>query len=365
MDSDIPLSSDSSSGTAADAPETCHSSTEDCCPGWNALSAEHRLLLCAGKLARRYEASLAGAPASIAATVFARHRHDLADIIAALAAAIDPQGASWQPIEVASAAGSIWQNADAFLDHLGRLRYLHGHADRLLAIDKDGQRAGGQQTNIPPSDERCEASAGRAGTVLDADFVTKLSDTMRLHLWSLAQLDADLRAKREAFPFCSEALLSGMALANTGQIMAVEGLVGQGLANQGSLAGPSADRFQVDITVSAAPSSKGGLSAWQLRRIDSLIDAAPGESMTVSVLAQYVGLSPSHFARAFKLSRGTSPARWLLLKRLELAKALLIETDQPLAEIAAACGFLEPSHFTKRFRQVVGVTPGVWRRLQK
>ncbi|MET1026324.1 MAG: hypothetical protein ABWY00_04085, partial [Dongiaceae bacterium] len=89
---------------------------------------ERRLWLCAGKLTRRYDAALDGAPPSIAATIFARHRHDLADLIAALAVSIEPQAGSTQglsrqagePAPTISAA--IWQDADAFLDHLGQLR---------------------------------------------------------------------------------------------------------------------------------------------------------------------------------------------------------------------------------------------------
>jgi transcriptional regulator GlxA family with amidase domain len=119
---------------------------------------------------------------------------------------------------------------------------------------------------------------------------------------------------------------------------------------------------QADAKKSAG---KGGLSAWQLRRIDLLVEAEPGKQISVPRLAETVGLSVSHFTRAFKVSMGQPPAHWLLSKRLDLAKALLVDSDASLAQIAETCGFAEQSHFSKRFRQVAGMTPGDWRRRHK
>jgi len=51
------------------------------------------------------------------------------------------------------------------------------------------------------------------------------------------------------------------------------------------------------------------------------------------------------------------PHRFLLQRRVERVKHLLIETDLPLAEIAVAAGFADQSHCTRRFRELVGITP--------
>jgi transcriptional regulator GlxA family with amidase domain len=52
----------------------------------------------------------------------------------------------------------------------------------------------------------------------------------------------------------------------------------------------------------------------------------------------------------------------LILKRIEIAKALLSETNNSLAEIAAQTGFSDQAAFTRAFANVVGGTPAKWRR---
>ncbi|WP_353744374.1 helix-turn-helix domain-containing protein [Roseovarius sp.] len=48
-------------------------------------------------------------------------------------------------------------------------------------------------------------------------------------------------------------------------------------------------------------------------------------------------------------------------RRVERAKEL-IRNGEPLAQVAAACGFASQSHMTRAFRNGTGATPGAWRR---
>ncbi len=64
-----------------------------------------------------------------------------------------------------------------------------------------------------------------------------------------------------------------------------------------------------------------------------------------------VGLSLSHFCHAFKASTGMPPYRWHLNTRVRRAQKLLVETSDPLAEIALASGFADQSHFSRAFRR--------------
>jgi AraC-like DNA-binding protein len=107
---------------------------------------------------------------------------------------------------------------------------------------------------------------------------------------------------------------------------------------------------------------QGGLAAWQERIAKEMIDAQLDGEVSPAALAQQCGLSPSHFARAFRRSTGRAPHQWLTQRRVEKAKGLLRETAAPLTEIAAACGFADQSHFTRVFARAVGATPGQWRR---
>ena len=80
-----------------------------------------------------------------------------------------------------------------------------------------------------------------------------------------------------------------------------------------------------------------------------------------SVLAEFVGLSAWHFARAFKQTAGVPPHRFVLQSRVERVKHLLVETELPVAQIAVAAGFADQSHCARWFREIVGITPSRFR----
>jgi AraC family transcriptional regulator len=110
---------------------------------------------------------------------------------------------------------------------------------------------------------------------------------------------------------------------------------------------------------------RGGLAPWQERRAKEILIARLNGEVTLEALAQECGLSRSHFARAFKTTTGLPPHRWLLDRRVERARELLLHSALPIAEIADLCGFADQSHFTRVFTNALGVSPGEWRRLRR
>ena len=114
---------------------------------------------------------------------------------------------------------------------------------------------------------------------------------------------------------------------------------------------PSVDKLQ-----------PGGLATWQARRTLAYIEANLASKMEIDDLANVVALSRSHFSRAFKRSVGFSPMEYVVVRRVERAKAMISGTREPLAEVALACGFADQAHLNRRFRDVVGISPGRWRR---
>jgi AraC-like DNA-binding protein len=110
------------------------------------------------------------------------------------------------------------------------------------------------------------------------------------------------------------------------------------------------------------PQFKGGLAPWQRRRVVDLFHEHLDGEVRLETLAAECGISVSHFARSFRRSFGTSPHHYLILKRVEIAKALLSETNYSLADAAAQTGFSDQAAFTRAFANVVGTTPAKWRR---
>lgn len=106
----------------------------------------------------------------------------------------------------------------------------------------------------------------------------------------------------------------------------------------------------------------GGLAPWQERRAKERIAADLAGEASLADMAIECGLSPSHFAKAFKASVGTTPHGWLQASRVDRARELLKDRDLPLADIAIACGFADQSHFNRIFKRATGAAPGAWRR---
>jgi AraC-like DNA-binding protein len=110
---------------------------------------------------------------------------------------------------------------------------------------------------------------------------------------------------------------------------------------------------------------QGGLAPWQQRRAKELIDARLDGALSLADLARSCQLSIRHFTRAFRQSTGMSAHRWLTERRLERARSLLERSEDPLRDIAAACGYATQSHFTRVFTRAKGIGPGAWRRLHR
>jgi AraC family transcriptional regulator len=66
--------------------------------------------------------------------------------------------------------------------------------------------------------------------------------------------------------------------------------------------------------------------------------------------------------RLFNRSTGTSPHRYVLLRRLEQARQLIVTSTLPLAEVASATGFSSQSHLNSAFVRRFRCTPGDARR---
>jgi AraC family transcriptional regulator len=110
------------------------------------------------------------------------------------------------------------------------------------------------------------------------------------------------------------------------------------------------------------PQIKGGLAPWQRRRVVELIREHLDGELKLATLAEECRISVSHFARSFRTSFGTSAHRYLILSRVEIAKALLSQTNSSLVEIAAQTGFSDQAALTRTFAAIVGATPAKWRR---
>lgn len=86
------------------------------------------------------------------------------------------------------------------------------------------------------------------------------------------------------------------------------------------------------------------------------------QDISIEELAKLAFLSISALERRFKKHLSKTPKRFINEIRLENARRLLIETQQPIMEIAYQCGFSEHSYFSKQFKAFFGVLPSQLRK---
>jgi AraC family transcriptional regulator len=148
-------------------------------------------------------------------------------------------------------------------------------------------------------------------------------------------------------------------------------------------------RLLQDGAPASRPSPRGGLAAWQQKRVMDFIEEHLAEDVSLEVLADLVRLSPYHFLRSFKQSHtaasqpidvklqpafqarqpqqwqafGEPPYRYWTGRRIErAAKALLAKPRTSVTEIALDVGFHGTSAFSATFHRITGQTPTDYRR---
>ncbi|WP_137135058.1 AraC family transcriptional regulator [Rhizobium sp. FKY42] len=107
---------------------------------------------------------------------------------------------------------------------------------------------------------------------------------------------------------------------------------------------------------------RGGLAPQVRRRLFDYIEAELHRQISLRELACTANLSEFHLQRMFKQSCGVSPHSFILNRRIEKARRMLASAE-PIAEIAAACGFSHQSHLTRAFKTMTGITPFAYRLL--
>lgn len=115
-----------------------------------------------------------------------------------------------------------------------------------------------------------------------------------------------------------------------------------------------------------APVDEGGrLTPAEMATLQAHVDAHLERRISVEDLAEVLGLGYAVFARRLKASAGLNPMQYLIQRRMECCKRLLLNPQVTLIEIAYRAGFANQAHFSTTFRTHLGVTPSEYRQRQR
>ena len=157
-------------------------------------------------------------------------------------------------------------------------------------------------------------------------------------------------------------------------------------AFQGPLDALAIDALVVALAEGLIAGERGGAPPAVQRRVDAraverarqFLDAERTRVVRSSELEALTGLTRHDLARQFRIALGTSPHRYLLMRRLDFARARMankegkrgtllgcpsIKNAPSLTDVAAESGFADQAHFTRAFRAAFGMTPGRYRAL--
>ncbi len=107
------------------------------------------------------------------------------------------------------------------------------------------------------------------------------------------------------------------------------------------------------------PGAKSPKSCAAARRY---IDRHFKENVSLEQLAKLSHFNKYYLVHAFSRQYGVSPINYLILKRIEESKRLLIDTDHSLSQITNILGFSSLSYFSQSFRKLEGVSPMEYRK---
>lgn len=102
-------------------------------------------------------------------------------------------------------------------------------------------------------------------------------------------------------------------------------------------------------------------SDYRVRKAIRRIRENPIKSLSLSDLAEEVGLSRSQFYTRFKACTGISPGFYLDIMCWERAAESLCRAEQSIGDISEDLGFASQGHFTRFFKAKTGVTPRSFR----
>jgi AraC family transcriptional regulator len=117
-------------------------------------------------------------------------------------------------------------------------------------------------------------------------------------------------------------------------------------------------------TLTATPPRPiGGLAGRRLKLVRDYIEDNLGQPIELRSLATIAGVSARHFERAFRQSMGMPPYAYVLRRRVDSGRDLLVARPElPIEHIAARLGFSSSSHFSSAFRQRIGCSPTEFRK---
>jgi AraC family transcriptional regulator len=112
-----------------------------------------------------------------------------------------------------------------------------------------------------------------------------------------------------------------------------------------------------------SPNGNAGLTGYRLKQVLAFIEEQLTEDLSLERIAAVARVSSSHLNTLFRHSMGVAVHQYVIQRRVELAKTLLLQEEKSITEIALEAGFAHQSHLARHMRRMLGLPPRALKRL--
>lgn len=95
----------------------------------------------------------------------------------------------------------------------------------------------------------------------------------------------------------------------------------------------------------------------RLREAIILMERNLEQPLSIGEIVEQLGISQRQLERLFRRHAGVSPVRYYIDVRLDRARGLVTQTELPIVDVAAACGFGSAVQFTRTYKRRFGLVP--------
>jgi len=119
--------------------------------------------------------------------------------------------------------------------------------------------------------------------------------------------------------------------------------------------------LEVKASVRETTQSDSGLTAAE--RVKEFIDGLAIPNINLDDISMQFGFNKNYLIHSFKRRYGIPPNQYIISKKIESAKRMLMEKDTTITEVSNALNYSSTQHFSKSFRLVAGVSPAAYKKM--
>ena len=82
-------------------------------------------------------------------------------------------------------------------------------------------------------------------------------------------------------------------------------------------------------------------------------------------VAATLGYSPAYLTDLVRRKTGRTVKQWIVERRMNCARKLLLGTEESITQIAERTGYLDTGYFIRQFKQLHGTSPHQWRKIPR